>query len=250
MILFFVALSGCSVQAERTFDGVVSASEVTVVQVSNENGSLSMAGVSDNIIRWSGVSVARGSNEEKAIEHEATNAVVPSFVDSAFHLHSQVEGGALALEVTAPSLMDIFAETSGGNLSITDFEGIIEGQGKDVTASGLVGDVALTSKGRMDVAVRPGFTSFDPDTQEAVDNPGVITLTAGGDTVLRVPADGDYDLQVTISAEHGPPEIEDFGFDAGFTLDASGFSGTTGDASTIVSVTVLSGSFTLKSLVE
>lgn len=226
-------LVACS-RVERPIEATLPADGLDTLRVTIDRGDLAYEGTSEDRFVLEGTSAGFGSSESQAAAREAGNEVtlVASGDAAVLEATSESRRGWVDLELAGPSTLDLDVWVKRGSLDVSGVTGQHVLTADRITARGLAGDAdLLATSGGMDVELWP------------FDDGELLLESSAGEVVLRLPWGLPYDIEVL-----GDPAyemyIEDLGFHSTFS-DVGYFTGTVGDGSIRVAVSVHGGSFQL-----
>ena len=231
-LLLLLVASACA-KVERSVDAELDATGLTAFVATIDRGDFAYEGGS---AAFSLDGRAIGYGGSKAQAERRLDGVDVSLqadgTDAVLEAASEFKRAWVDLEVAGPGIVDTDIWVKRGSVDVSEITGRHLVTADRITSQGLHGDVdLLATAGGMDVDVWPG------------EGGEVLIESSAGDTILRLPYGGAYDIEVI-----GDPAyemvIEDLGFLSRFD-EVGYFAGTVGDGSIRVVVYVSGGSFQL-----
>lgn len=232
-----VVAAGCAagcVMVERPFDAEFAAAGVVAVDARVGAGTFAYSGADTETITVAGESWAVGASEKRATDREFHNDFDVEVVGGVLTVTAATPKAQTGVnfDVVGPPTMRLEIQSTG-TVALDAVTGT-----HAIDAWAIVGDVGgggafSVGDGGMDVT----FTPLDPSE---------TTISAEGDVTLALPEDLPYQL-VVYTDEAGVIDVpEDFPFD--LVDEGTGvFTGTTGEGTVRVTVTISGGGFTLRS---
>jgi hypothetical protein len=229
------ALGGC-VTARETETVSVSAADVSLLRVQDDQGDVEVIGDGLAMFDVTGISVGRATKRDLAVSRMASNElIVRESPGEVLIWGSSPEPRTWwDLTISSPPLMNTLVTTESGTVWLEGLEGVHDVRATQIVTRSLFGAGAfLAGTGGADLELLPADGT-------------VTTIEAQGSVILALPMYGPYDLRVT--ADPGAIlQVTDLGFDD-LRLGDGLVQGARFPATILIDVRISGGDFTLVAL--